>query len=199
MAQQSLKIYTKTGDKGETSLIGGKRVSKADLRLNSYGTIDELNSVLGILLAQIASEKTYASKKNQTLAGCLKLVNEVQSSLFDIGSHLACENEKLSAKLPKINTSQITEMESWIDLANTELHELKNFILPGGTMAASYAHLARTVARRSERITVALGKKTKVDQDVVIYLNRLSDFLFVMARYLNHLQKIEDVIWSAKK
>jgi cob(I)alamin adenosyltransferase len=203
MAHQTLKIYTKTGDKGETSLVGGKRVSKADLRLNSYGTIDELNSVLGIVISQIRSDKSFNSKKNQTanqtLVQCLELLSKVQSSLFDIGSHLACENEKLALKLPKIRTDQISSMESWIDQANTQLKELKNFILPGGSLAASYTHLARTVARRSERIVVALAKKASVDESVVIYLNRLSDFLFVVSRFLNHLQKIEDVLWKPQK
>lgn len=206
MAQQTLKIYTKTGDKGETSLIGGKRVSKADLRLNSYGTIDELNSILGIVLSQIQSDpsapnaiESLGLKKNQTLVECLELLSKVQSSLFDIGSHLACENEKLALKLPKINIEQVIMMEAWIDQANTQLKELKNFILPGGSLAASYTHLARTVARRCERIVVALSKKTEVDQKIVVYLNRLSDFLFVTSRFLNHLHKIEDVLWNAQK
>ncbi len=203
MAQQTLKIYTKTGDKGETSLIGGKRVSKADLRLNSYGTIDELNSILGIVLSHIKSDpsaiESLGSKKNQTLVECLELLSKVQSSLFDIGSHLACENEKLALKLPKINVEQVILMEVWIDQANIQLKELKNFILPGGSLASSYTHLARTVARRCERIVVALSKKTEVDQRIVVYLNRLSDFLFVTSRFLNHLHKIEDVLWNPQK
>ena len=192
MAQQTLKIYTKTGDKGETSLIGGKRVSKADLRLNSYGTIDELNSILGIVLAHINADQSFGSKKNQTLVECLVLLAKVQSSLFDIGSHLACENEKLALKLPQINIDQVLLMEAWIDQANTQLKELKNFILPGGSIAASYTHLARTVARRSERIVVALSKKTEVDQRIVVYLNRLSDHLFVLARALNQEAQVAD-------
>ncbi len=199
MAHETQKIYTKTGDLGQTSLIGGKRVSKAELRLNSYGTVDELNSVIGMLIAQIFASKVLSPKKTKKLAAFLQILNEVQSSLFDIGSHLACENEKLAQKMPRIDSGQVTEMEIWIDSVNTEMKPLKNFILPGGGLPASYAHLARTVARRAERVVVALAKKTHVDSDIIIYLNRLSDFLFIASRYLNFLEKIEDVIWSAKK
>ena len=199
MTQESQKIYTKTGDLGQTSLIGGKRVSKADLRLNSYGTMDELNAVLGILVSQILANPKLNSKKFEKLAKCLEILAEVQNSLFDIGSHLACESQKLAEKMPKLNSNQITHMESWMDSASLDLTPLKNFILPGGGTAASYSHLGRTVARRAERIVVALGKKTFVDGNIIIYINRLSDFLFVVARYLNHLEKIEDVVWSAKQ
>lgn len=195
MAHDTQKIYTKTGDLGETSLIGGKRVSKAELRLNSYGTVDELNSVLGLLIAQIGVSN---SKKSKKLALCIEILIAAQSSLFDIGSHLACESEELALKMPKIDSSQVTMMENWIDSANLDLTPLKNFILPGGSLAAAHAHLGRTVARRSERLVVALSKKAIVASEIIIYLNRLSDYLFVVARYLNFLEKVEDVIWSAR-
>ncbi len=199
MAYESQKIYTKTGDLGQTSLIGGTRVSKAELRLNSYGTVDELNAVLGILVCQIHQSKNLNPKKNKKLSGCLEILNEAQNSLFDIGSHLACENEKLAQKMPKLDLNQSVRMEHWIDSVDHDLAPLKNFILPGGSLPASYAHLARTVARRAERITVALAKKNFVEAKVIVYLNRLSDFLFIVARYLNALEKIEDIHWSAQK
>ncbi len=195
MAEDTQKIYTKTGDLGETSLIGGKRVSKAELRLNSYGTVDELNSVLGVLIAQI---KHAPLKKSKKLDACIEIMIAAQSSLFDIGSHLACENEKLALKMPKLDSGQISIIENWIDLANQDLKPLKNFILPGGSLAAAHAHIGRTVARRSERVVVALAKKAHVNAEIIIYLNRMSDFLFVVSRYLNHLENVEDVIWSAR-
>ncbi len=199
MTHESQKIYTKTGDLGQTSLIGGKRVSKAELRLNSYGTVDELNAVLGILVSQIQASSDAKLKKMPKLNSCTELLIAIQSSLFDIGSHLACENEKMALKMPKLDSAQISSMEAWMDSVENDLASLKNFILPGGCLAASFAHMARTVARRSERVVVALNKKTYVNPEIIIFLNRLSDLLFVVARYLNHLAGVEDVIWSARK
>ncbi len=196
MSEDTPKIYTKTGDLGETSLIGGKRVSKSDLRLNAYGTVDELNAFIGLLVAQIGLNADL--KKDEKLNSCTELLIAIQSSLFDVGSHLACENEQLSLKMPKLNLKQVALMEEWIDLAQTDLKALKNFILPGGTLQAAQAHVCRTLTRRAERVIVALSKKAHVDPEIVVYLNRLSDFLFVVSRYLNFIGQVDDVIWSAR-
>jgi cob(I)alamin adenosyltransferase len=189
----STKVYTRTGDQGKTSLIGGTRVSKAHLRLETYGTIDELNSVIGLVIATMT-----APEPRYSLQGFLQ---RVQSDLFDIGSHLACEDESLRAKLPMIHEDHIGELEAKMDEFSESLPALKNFVLPGGSVAASHAHVARTVCRRAERLCVALSETPEghVEPLVIRYLNRLSDFLFVLARTLNWDSKTDEILWAPRK
>ena len=190
------KVYTRTGDKGKTSLIGGTRVSKSHLRLDSYGTIDELNSQLGVLQLEIAAD---IGPRDAAEAKLLRdELERVQNDLFDVGSQLACEDEKIRASLPPLHAERIAALEREMDRFSSQLKALKNFILPGGCRSAAHAHVARTVARRAERLCVALGDsgEGEVDLALIQYVNRLSDYLFVLSRHLNRLMKIEEPIWK---
>jgi cob(I)alamin adenosyltransferase len=184
----STKIYTKTGDLGQTSLIGGTRVPKSHIRIESYGTVDELNSFIGFLYEQLADERTK------------KFLNEIQDRLFTIGSSLACDPDKEpKMKLPDLREDDIKLMEAEIDEMNKVLPPMKSFILPGGGMAVSSAHLARCVCRRAERICVnMLEHEMFVDPLVIQYLNRLSDYLFVVARFVAHLTGVKETEWKAR-
>jgi cob(I)alamin adenosyltransferase len=188
------RIYTKTGDKGHTSLVGGKRVPKNHRRLEAYGTLDELNSCLGMLRSGLSSKglKDFDSK-----------LQAIQNSLFNIGSHLACEDVGMQSHLPNLHSDRIGQLETDMDLWEKDLPALRNFILPGGSECASIAHLARTVCRRAERHCVGLTLETEgsdgsilVASDHIIYLNRLSDWLFVLSRKLNADLGIADIEWS---
>lgn len=202
----SSKVYTRTGDKGKTSLIGGTRVSKAELRLETYGTIDELNSIVGVVIAEMKSElgaDLASDEAKAELVQVTQFLHRTQSDLFDIGSHLACEDDKLREKLPLVHEDHISELEVEMDRFSAKLPALSNFILPGGSKAASYAHVARTVCRRAERLCVALDDKTFVESVVIRYVNRLSDYLFVLARHLNRLNVnrmngLGEIVWSAR-
>ncbi len=178
-----MKIYTKGGDKGQTSLLGGKRVSKSDIRIEAYGTIDELNANIGLLKDYEISDD-YKDKLLKT-----------QHDLFKIGSILACEVDPAQYNLPKIEDYDITEIEKNIDEMEKELPVLKNFILPGGDLAVSQCHLARCVCRRSERLIVLLSEEEDVDDVIIRYLNRLSDFLFVLARKISYDKGINEINW----
>lgn len=167
-----MKIYTKTGDKGFTSLIGGTRVPKYDLRIETYGTVDELNSYIGLIRDQEISDLQSVFLK------------EIQDRLFTIGSVLASDPEKSRMKLPDLYVSDVELLEQQIDQMTKELPELRHFILPGGGQSVSFCHIARCVCRRAERLVVHLSEESHVDQTVIIYLNRLSDYLFVLARKL---------------
>lgn len=167
-----MKIYTKKGDTGTTQLIGGTRVSKSSIRIESYGTIDELNSYIGLIRDQNISEKYK-----------LQLI-EIQDRLFTIGSSLASDPEKSSMKLPDLHESDVNNLENWMDEMESELPEMKFFVLPGGHTTVSYCHLARCVCRRAERIIVALQEHDFVAELVFKYINRLSDYLFVLSRKL---------------
>lgn len=180
-----MKIYTKTGDDGTTALYGGKRLSKADLRIESYGTVDELNAHLGVVLSYI--------EENEFTA----LIVNIQSRLFDIGTHLAAEPGKKNLILPEINESNIEILETFIDKMNDDLEELKYFILPSGSFAIAQCHVARTVCRRAERCVVRLSEVEKVEPILPKYLNRLSDFLFVLARKFAKDAGIAEIIWKA--
>ena len=187
----SSKIYTKTGDAGETSLVGGERVSKTDRRIDLYGEVDELNSRMGVVASLISSETN--------LNRSYKFLLEIQNNLFNLGSNLACEFEQRSKfKLPVIDSNLIQKMENEIDFMNTVLPELKNFILPGGSMAAAHTHLCRTSCRRVERLLWDYHKNTQEElpQNAEKFLNRLSDYFFVLARYLNHFNQIIDNEWK---
>jgi len=186
-----MKIYTKTGDQGMTSLIGGTRVSKACDRLEAYGELDELNSWIGFVLSQSKLEQKHAD-----------LLLKVQNELFVMGSFLACEPEKRTQfKLPELSQSLIGEMEKLIDDMDSKVEPLTNFILPGGSTEAASIHLARTVTRRTERKIVALSNDEDVSglEPIVMFLNRLSDYLFVLGRLSNMNNKIKETIWKPLK
>ncbi len=184
-----MKIYTKTGDKGTTSLLGGTKVSKADIRLEAYGTVDELNSFVGLLISSLSddiSEKEY--------------LIEIQKQLFELGSELAIDPENPPGyEFDTIKQADIENIESRIDTLMKTLPELKNFVLPGGSVSASYSHLCRTVCRRAERRTVALNTDSTLRSELVVYLNRLSDYFFVLARYIIRRQGGEETIWTSRK
>ncbi len=195
-----MKVYTRLGDKGQTSLVGGKRVSKSNLRLDVYGTVDETNSVTGLIAAEIKCEQTRGGKPHVATDYdfILNHISKIQSSLFDVGSHLACDDISLRATMPVVSDDDITDLEKWIDLYSKDLPALKHFILPGGSKASGFAHLARTVARRAERLCVQMGETEEIEAIVVKYLNRLSDYFFVLARKLNQLASVSEVIWDPK-
>jgi cob(I)alamin adenosyltransferase len=178
-----MKIYTKTGDEGLTSLIGGTRVPKYDLRIESYGTVDELNSYIGM----IRDHDIHTDQKDT--------LKEIQDRLFTIGAALASDPEKSKMKIPDLHLSDITFLENQIDEMNVVLPELKHFILPGGSPVVSFCHVSRCVCRRAERIIVHLKEESFVDEKVIVYLNRLSDYLFVLARKLCHDSKIPENQW----
>jgi cob(I)alamin adenosyltransferase len=181
-----MKIYTKTGDQGMTSLLEGTRVLKSNLRINSFGTIDELNSYIGLLRDQSVNTKRK------------ELLKELQDRLFTIGSNLASDPEKGKAGLPDIKPEDIIFLEQEIDKMNEQLPEMRNFILPGGHQSVSFCHIARCVCRRAERLVVELHEKEKVPSIIIVYLNRLSDYLFVLSRMMAFELKIEEVAWKAR-
>jgi cob(I)alamin adenosyltransferase len=179
------KIYTKTGDLGDTGLGDGSRVPKDHPRVTAYGSVDELNSVLGVFLTQLGGEPAW-----------LELIRSVQNDLFDVGADLCLppsEGEQPGER-NRVRADQAERLERAIDTMNDRLQPLKSFILPGGTTAAAWCHLARTVCRRAERDVVTLARDDKVNPQVIVYLNRLSDLLFVLARICNHDGK-DDVLW----
>jgi len=181
-----MKIYTKTGDKGKTSLFGGKRVWKDDLRIQSYGTVDELNSILGVAVTEI---------KNKELN---KILSSIQHELFNLGSDLASPEYKGSKNFSilRINEVNTKRIEGLIDKIDKKLSPLKNFILPGGLKGAALLHHARTVCRRAEREVISLSKVDMINSEIKIYLNRLSDLLFVLARFENFSSKHPDIEWK---
>lgn len=178
-----MKIYTKTGDDGTTGLQGGKRVSKSDLRIIAYGAIDEINSCLGIVLSHDLDDDIKS------------LLTRIQNELFVAGSDLSDSN--LENKKNRVTESMIENLESSIDRFDKELKPLSNFILPGGHKTASYLHLARTVTRRAETQVIALANREKINPFCEIYLNRLSDLLFVLARTINKRSGTQDIVWKA--
>jgi cob(I)alamin adenosyltransferase len=182
-----VKIYTKKGDKGTTALIGGKRVSKSHIRIEAYGTVDELNSWLGLIAG---SFNTVTEKE---------MLRKIQEVLFVMGSLLAADPAKAKMKLPEISEDDITLLENEIDRMNEKLPALTAFILPGGTTLTSYCHIARCVCRRAERKTVVLSLKSKVAPIIITYLNRLSDYLFVLARFASHQAGQEEIKWQPRR
>jgi len=189
-----MKIYTKTGDNGTTALFGGTRVAKHHIRIESYGTIDELNSWLGLIRDQ---EVDVHSKK---------IVALIQEKLFTVGAILATDPEKAILKsgkerlnIPKIDASDIELLEKEMDAMNTKLPQMTHFILPGGHTTVSYCHIARTVCRRAERMTSLLNENEPLDEGVLMYINRLSDYLFVLARKLSSDLQVEEIKWIPEK
>ncbi len=178
-----MKIYTKTGDKGETSLVYGTRVRKNDMRIDSYGTVDELNAFIGLLRDQAVNE----TRKD--------ILKEVQDRLFTIGASLATEPNKDRKKIPDLYESDVELLEKEMDKMDAELPELRHFVLPGGHESVSFCHVARTVCRRAERLCVALSREVEVDDLIIKYLNRLSDYLFVLSRKMAQELHIEEIKW----
>lgn len=178
-----MKIYTKTGDKGTTALIGGTRVPKYHIRIESYGTVDELNSWIGLIRDQDIAEHDR------------DILKQIQDRLFTAGASLAADPEKSKMVIPDLHTQDIELLEQEIDRMNLELPELRHFILPGGSNAVSYCHIARCVCRRAERITVHLAEESPVEEKVIIYLNRLSDYLFTLGRLVAHRQQVPENKW----
>lgn len=182
-----MKIYTKTGDKGTTALFGGKRVEKDNLRIESYGTVDELNALIGTAVAEINDLELIEVLKN------------IQLDLFTLGSDLATPiDTNISFTVPRIEEESVLRLEQEIDKFTNKLPELKNFILPGGSKGSSLLHLARTVCRRGERAVVELKRKEEIGENILVYLNRLSDLLFVLARYANLVVNTPDIEWKPR-
>ncbi|MEO1515011.1 MAG: cob(I)yrinic acid a,c-diamide adenosyltransferase [Bacteroidota bacterium] len=182
----AFKIYTRSGDGGQTALFGGKRLPKSHLRIDSYGTVDELNSFLG-LVADTLPAGEEADR-----------IKHIQDLLFTVGSNLASDPDK-EMIVPDVHPKDIEDLEAAIDQMNESLPELKNFILPGGHPTVSYCHVARCVCRRAERLVVALSDVSKVEPIIIRYLNRLSDYLFVLARYAAHQLGVAEKVWAPRK
>ena len=182
-----MKIYTKTGDKGETGLFGGERVSKDSHRINAYGTIDELNAFIGLAITEV--------KDNSVKS----LLNEIQNMLFVIGSDLATPENDKTKKLDIYRTplAYYKELEEKIDEYEEKLDKINNFILPGGSKSASLLHVCRTIGRRAERELVSLNNAVKIGNNIIIFINRLSDLLFVLSRYENMISGIPEVLWKS--
>lgn len=181
----ALKIYTKTGDTGETGLYGGARVPKDSLCVEAYGTVDELNACLGLSCTQLTADD---------VVECLR---RIQSELFDVGADLATPSAVTTSKqIPRIRPEQTTQLEQWIDRYEAELPPLTCFILPSGSPAGAILHFSRTVCRRAERRVVALHKTDQINPEIVRYLNRLSDLLFVLARVVNHRSHMPETTWQ---
>lgn len=180
------KVYTRTGDDGSTGLGGGQRVQKDSLRVSAYGTVDELSSHLGVAIAQGLDDSLSAP------------LMRIQNDLFHLGSDLCIlEEDKERFQVPQIEERHVLFLEETMDTLSESLEPLANFILPGGSLGAAHLHVGRTVCRRAERDVIALSRVETVGGQVVRYLNRLSDTLFVMARYENHQKKVEDILWDS--
>jgi cob(I)alamin adenosyltransferase len=180
-----MKIYTKTGDRGDTSLVGGQRVPKDALRVEAYGTVDELNSVLGIVLA------------DSNESGLEMVLKPVQMKLFELGAELATPHPSENPRIPQITSRDAAPLEALIDALSADLPPLNNFVLPGGSPLAARIHFARTVCRRAERLVVRLSHSEEVGEGIIVYLNRLSDLLFVLARHVNVKTGVPEILWKS--
>ena len=183
-----MKIYKKTGDKGETGLFGGERVSKDSPRISAYGTIDELNSFIGLAITKVKSDDVR------------KFLEKIQNYLFTVGADLATPENYKTKKLniQRTPSAFYKELEKLIDEYEAQLDELKNFILPGGSESTALLHICRTICRRAEREVVALKKSVTIADNIIIFLNRLSDLLFVLSRFENKVSNHPDIIWNPK-
>lgn len=182
-----MKIYTKTGDLGKTSLLGGTRVAKDEVKIEAYGTLDELNALLGILRD--------VNEDNHTKT----IIKEIQDRIFTMGAELASEPDQNKKKTPDLFEKDITLLEKEMDRMNETLPPMTHFILPGGHLHVSYAHLARTVCRRAERRIITLTKHEQVNPLIIQYVNRLSDYLFVLSRWMTNELKAEEIKWIPRK
>ena len=183
-----MKIYTKTGDTGKTSLFGGSRVDKNDARVEGYGSIDELNSWIGLLRDQKIPKNPSLKIENETL-------KRIQETLFVIGSHLASDDDAPQKFLPELDFREIEKLEQEIDRMEAELKPLKHFILPGGHTSVSFVHITRNVCRRAERLVVSFKDLLQEKPFILTYLNRLSDYLFVLSRYWTYIMDVEEYKW----
>jgi cob(I)alamin adenosyltransferase len=179
-----MKIYTKTGDDGTTALFGGERVHKNSLRVECYGTVDELNSIIGLAQTEIS-----ATSVNE-------LLQIIQNQLFSLGGELATPESKIEINKMLLSKDTVLLLENSIDKYEEKLEPLKQFILPGGTKGASLLHLARSVCRRAERLVTSLAENEKISDLILVYINRLSDLLFVLARYENNANEVKDIPWE---
>lgn len=182
-----MKVYTKTGDKGETSLLGGTRVKKSHIRIESYGTVDELNSYIGL----IRDHEIGDAERD--------LLIEIQDRLFTLGSHLASDPNKTKRNIPDLFQEDITALEKAMDAMNESLPEMRSFVLPGGNKLVSFTHIARCVCRRAERLVIALNEEDPVDEICIQYLNRLSDYLFVLSRWFTMQNNAPETPWKPRK
>lgn len=181
-----MKIYTKTGDKGTTALIGGTRVAKSDLRIEAYGTVDELNSYIGLVRDQEVNKKR------------MDILKEIQDRLFTIGALLATDPDKSGMKTPDLHEEDIVLLEQEIDSMTAEVPPLRAFVLPGGHQSVSFCHVARCVCRRAERLAIRLQQVSEVEELVIKYLNRLSDYLFALCRKMTQELGAEEVVWKPR-
>jgi cob(I)alamin adenosyltransferase len=179
-----MKIYTKTGDTGNTSLFGGQRVPKDALRIDAFGSVDELNSALGVVLSDVSD------------AELKKVINKIQNTLFEVGADLATPRSIEKTNVRRIKPDDAKELESVIDTLEQRLEPLTSFVLPGGSKTASGLHVARTVCRRAERAVVRLSREEETGEGILVYLNRLSDLLFVLARWSNKMANIPEIPWN---
>lgn len=190
-----MKIYTKTGDQGNTGLVGGQRVLKNHLRIESYGTLDEANCLLGVAIEELSHET------ETSLKDLKEFLKRTQHTLFQVGAELATPDAKKVSEASNVSHIHITALESQIDLYTKELPGLKNFILPGGSRVAATLHLARAVVRRAEREIVGLmqilNEDEQIRSEILIYINRLSDFLFTAARWTNWKKQVADELWTS--
>jgi len=192
MAVRITKVYTRTGDRGETALVGGKRVPKDSLRIEAYGTIDELNSIVG--LARVFNEESLdAGEAHQFLDGVLC---QIQDELFDLGSELATPPEFFQAGMYQVGDDEIKRLEKLIDQCQKDLEPLKSFILPGGGRVGAYLHQSRTVCRRAERDILRLSREEEINPEVIKYVNRLSDLFFVLSRWIAKQTGEQEYLWQ---
>lgn len=194
-------IYTKTGDNGTTSLVGGRRVKKYDQRVEAYGTVDELNAHIGMLATMMRDKSIdleMAFDVREQFENCYKQLKTAQNKLFVIQTLLATEDEETYKKLPQLDDNATNEMEAWIDDIDKRLPTLKSFVIPGGTTISAQAHIARTVCRRAERQIVRLAEEENIEEKIKKYINRTSDYLFVISRYALILENKAENFWSAE-
>ncbi len=185
------RVYTKGGDKGQTSLIGGERVSKAAPRVECYGAVDELNAALGLVRTSLDGSAAAGT--------LLPIVGRIQNELFNLGAELATPDPERRARSPRIEARHVTALEEEIDALNEDLPELRSFVLPGGGWTSSYLHLARTICRRAERLVVAVGDGEDLGEHALVYLNRLSDALFVFGRWAALVEGGTEPLWEPEK
>lgn len=194
-------IYTKTGDNGTTSLVGGRRVKKYDQRVEAYGTVDELNAHIGMLATMMRDKSIdleMAFDVREQFENCYKQLKTAQNKLFVIQTLLATEDEETYKKLPQLDDNATDEMEAWIDDIDKRLPALKSFVIPGGTTISAQAHIARTVCRRAERQIVRLAEEEHIEEKIKKYINRTSDYLFVISRFALILENKAENFWSAE-
>lgn len=185
---QKSNLYTRTGDMGETSLVGGERVRKTSKRLEAYGTLDEFSSFLGVVLS--------AHSCPEEIRGQLL---KVQNELFNLGAYLATAPKDGETPKCSVGDIELKEIEGWIDALDEQTPKIRAFVLPGGCELSAHAHVARTVCRRAERRILALAEVSYVDPALIAYVNRLSDYLFIAARYLNFMSGVEEIVWQRKE